>query len=125
MKKMAMVVVCVMMLSTMAIVNDAAATTINPDWYNCTIQSTGALGTTFYFVFATCAGVGGGGSWADSRVFLIDSSAAGPGKALLAGLLTGYASGGQAALYIPGFTAVTTGPPAASAVVGVGAGSVS
>ena len=75
MKKMAMVVLCVMMLSTVAIVNDAAATTVNPDWYNCAVQSCGAL-TTFGFVFATCAGVGGGGTWADSRVFVIDTTAA-------------------------------------------------
>ena len=43
MKKMAMVVLCVMVLSTVAIVNEAAATTANPDWYNCTIQSAGGL----------------------------------------------------------------------------------
>jgi len=124
MKKMAMVVLCVMMLSTVVIVNDAAATTLNPDWYNCVVQSAGGLNPIYGFCFATCAGTGGGGAWADSRVFLIDTTTT-QGRALLASVLTGYASGGTAALYIPGFTAVPTGPPLGNFISGVGAGSVS
>ena len=122
MKKVAMVVLCVVMLSMVAFGNEAAATTANPDWYNCTIQSAGGSGA-FYFVFATCAGVGGTSSWTDSRVFLIDNSATGQGKAMLAAVLTAYASGGQCALAFPGSGSAAV--PAGTFIGAVGAGSVS
>jgi hypothetical protein len=122
MKKMAVVVLCVVMLSMVVAVNESAATTANPDWYNCAIQSTGASGA-FYFVFATCAGVGGTASWADSRVFLIDNAAGGQGKAMLAAVLTGYASSGAVALAFPGFGNADV--PAGTFIGAAGAGSVS
>ncbi len=122
MKKLLMVVLCVMMLSAAVTVNDASATTANPDWYNCTLQSAGAAGG-FYFVFATCAGTGGSASWTDSRVYLIDNSPGGQGKAMLAAALTAFAGGGAAALAFPGFGNANV--PAATFIGAVAAGSVS
>lgn len=119
MKKMAMVVLCVMMVSAVGIVNNAAATTLNPDWYNCTLQSAGAAGQ-FYFVFATCAGVGGTASWVDSRVFLIDNAPTGQGKAMLAAALTAAAGSGAAALAFSGFGNANV--PAGTFVSAVSAG---
>jgi hypothetical protein len=113
MKKMAMVLVCVMLLSVLAIGSEANATTANPDWYNVTIQSCGAVGG-LYFIFCTSNDT----LWTGQRIFLMDATNT-ANKSLLAASLTGQANGGSAALYMPGGV-----PAAGSFVVGVGAGTV-
>jgi hypothetical protein len=113
MKKMVMVCVCVMLLSVLAIGSESNATTANPDWYNVTIQSCGAVGG-LYFVFCTSVD----SLWTGQRMFLMDATNA-ANKSLLASALTGQASGGAAALYMPGGV-----PPAGSFIVGIGAGNV-
>lgn len=113
MKKMAMVLVCVMLLSVLAIGSQANATTANPDWYNVTIQSTGSVGG-LYFIFCTSVNT----LWTGQRMFLIDAANA-AAKSQLAAALTGLANSGAAALYSPGGV-----PPAGGFMVGVGAGNV-
>ena len=113
MKKMAMVLACVMLLSVLAIGSEVNATGANPDWYNVTIQSVGAVGG-LYFVFCTSNDT----LWAGQRMFLMDAANA-ANKSLLASALTGQASGGQAALYMPGGV-----PPQGAFIIGVGAGTV-
>jgi len=113
MKKMAKVLLCVMVLSTLAIGSQAnAAPPAFAGWYNCTVSSAGSLGS-FYFMFVT----NNDAVWTGARTFLID--AANPAtNTMLAALLTGYASGGQVSLYLPGGTAAN------SFVSGVVAGSL-
>lgn len=123
MKKMAVVVLCVVMLSMAVAVNESAATTLNPDWFNVTVQNVGVL-QTLGFLFATCAGAGGTQSWTDSRFFGYDSSTA-AGKAMLAAALTGYASGGTLAVQFPGQQGTVGGPPAGSVPTAIAAGTVS
>ena len=114
MKKMAMVLFCVMVLSALAIGSESNATVANPGWYNVTIQSCGALPVAnFYFLFATSNDA----SWTGSRVFVMDAANV-QNKAALAGVLTGYSSSGQCALYLPDSVAAGT------FVQGAGAGSV-
>lgn len=121
MKKMAMVLLCVMVLSSAIIVNESAATTANPDWFNCTMQSAGVVGA-FGFVFVTSAGTGGTTPFTTSTLYAFDATTVN-GKAMLAAALTAYASGGAVALYFPG-AGITA--PAAGAVPGaIGAGAVS
>lgn len=122
MKKMAAVVLCVMVLSMAFVVNESAATTLTPDWFNCTLQNAGVL-STLGFVFATCAGTGGGPSWTDSRFFGYDASSP-SGKAMLAAALTAYASGGSAAILFPGQQGTAGGPPAGTTPAAIAAGSV-
>ncbi len=123
MKKMAMVVLCVMVLSVVAAIgNEAVAAPTNTDWYNCTAVSVGALPApwNFYFVFAT----NNDGWWANSRLFFIDATNA-AAKPMLATLLTGYASGGAVALYIPGFSWSAVNPPPTNTVItGVAGGAM-
>ncbi len=123
MKKMAMVVLCVMVLSVVAAVgSEAIAAPTNTDWYNCTAVSVGALPApwNFYFVFAT----NNDSWWTGSRLFFLDSTNL-AAKAMLATVLTGYASGGNVALYIPGYSNSAVNPPPANTVVtGVGSGSM-
>ena len=113
MKKMAMVLACVMLVSVLAIGSESNATTANPDWYNVTIQSCGAVGG-LYFVFCTSVDT----LWTGQRMFLMDAENP-ANKALLASALTGQANSGAAALYMPGGV-----PPAGAFIVGVGAGNV-
>jgi hypothetical protein len=97
MKKMVMILLCVMLLSALAIGGESNATTANPGWYNCTINSVGAdTSGTYYIVNATSSDT----TWAGVRVFFVDGLAAG-GKGMLATILTGYASSGSVALYLP------------------------
>jgi hypothetical protein len=101
MKKMMMVLVCVMLLSGLAIGNEANATTANPGWYNVIINSAGALTYNLGFIFATSSIT----AWPGQRLFLIDltpdpSTGASAGKALLAAALTGNANQ-TGALYMP------------------------
>jgi hypothetical protein len=113
MKKMAMVLVCVMLLSVLAIGSESNATTANPDWYNVNIQSCGAVGG-LYFVFCTSVD----SLWTGQRIFLMDATNP-ANKSLLASALTGQAGGGLGALYMPGGI-----PPSGAFIVGVGAGNV-
>ena len=114
MKKMAMVLVCVMLLSALAISSESNATVLNADWYNVTINSSGALTYNIFFVFATSTLATP--AWTGQRVFLMDGS--NPAcKALLAAGLTGVANG-SGALYLP--TTIASG----TYVTGVGAGTV-
>lgn len=118
MKKMAMVLLCVIVLSTLAIGSQAnAAVPAYADWYNVTATSCGAM-TTFYFVFVTSNDA----LWTGVRLFLIDGTNAAT-KTILAASLTGYASGGQLSLYIPGYSNASP-PPANTFVTGVVAGSL-
>jgi hypothetical protein len=97
MKKMAMVLLCVVVLSALAIGSESNATPTYPGWYNVTLVSAGALPTyNFYFLFATSSDA----SWTGNRVFLIDASNPAT-KAALAAALTAYSSSGQASLYMP------------------------
>ena len=115
MKKMAMVLVCVMLLSALAISSESNATAANPDWYNVSLQSCGALNNNLYFIFCTST-LTPNPAWTGQRIFLMDGS--NPAcKALLAAGLTGVANG-SGALYLPGTIAAGT------YVTGVGAGTV-
>ena len=114
MKKMAMVLVCVMLLSALAISSESNATVANPDWYNVTVNSCGALTYNLYFIFATSTLATP--AWTGQRLFLIDGVNP-AGKALLAAGLTGVANG-AGALYLPTTIAANT------YVIGVGAGTV-
>ena len=114
MKKM--VLVCVLLLSVLAIVSVSNATVANPGWYNASVQSVGALpSSNFYFIFAT--DLGGTPAWTGSQVFLLDANIA-DNKAGLAAALTGFANSSGVAMYLPG------GTGAGTFVSGVGAGSV-
>ena len=115
MKKMAMVLVCVMLLSALAIGSESNATPTNPDWYNVTINSCGALDYNLYFIFATST-LTPTPAWSGQRVFLMDGANVN-NKALLAAALTGQA-GGSGALYMP------NGIGAGAFVTGAGSGTV-
>jgi hypothetical protein len=96
MKKMAMVLVCVMLLSAFAI-GSAAVAAVPPGWYNCTVTSVGIVPAgNYYFVVAQNPD----GGWVGSQSFLIDSTTA-AAKTLLATILTGYSGTGQVALFLP------------------------
>jgi hypothetical protein len=114
MKKLAMVMVCVMVLSALTIGSVANATTANPGWYNVIVTYIGALPTYgFYSLTATSSDT----SWTGPRIFLID--AANPEtKSMLATALTGYANSGGVTLYLPNTIAEYT------FVGGVGAGAL-
>jgi hypothetical protein len=114
MKKMAMVLVCVMLLSTLAISTESNATAANPDWYNVSINSCGALNYGLYFVF--CTSTDSPAAWTGQRLFLMDGANANS-KAMLAAGLTGNANS-SGALYMP------SGIAAGTYCTGVGAGSV-
>jgi hypothetical protein len=113
MKKMAKVLLCIMVLSVLAIGSDAGATATYPGWYNCTVQSVGALPApgAVYVIFATDVT---GTFWTDSRVFFLDALE----KPGLAAALTALAASGNIALYLP------TSYAAATYVQGVSAGVV-
>ena len=97
MKKMAMVLVCVMLLSALAIGSDAvAAPPPFPGWYNCKVISVGSFTVNAYFIFAS----NNDGAWTGNRVFLMDGVQPGT-KAMLATALTGYAGTGEVSLYLP------------------------
>ncbi len=123
MKKMAMVLLCVVMLSMAVVVDESGATTANPDWFNVTVQNVGITGN-LGFIFATCAGTGGTPSWTDSRFYGYDASTP-AGKAMLAAALTGYASGGSLAVQFPGQQGTSGGVPAGTVPVAISAGVVS
>lgn len=93
MKKMAMVLICVAMMSALVV---GAASAATPPWYNCTITAPGATGP-FFFVYATSDTT----AWVGSQLFLIDASDP-IMKAAFAALLTGFANGQQVTLYLPG-----------------------
>ena len=122
MKKMAVVLLCVVMLSMAVAVNESAATTLNPDWFNLTVQNAGVLQTLGFF-FATCAGTGGTPSWTDSRFYGYDSSTP-TGKAMLAAALTGYASGGTFAVWFPGQQGNAGGVPVGAVPGAIAAGTM-
>jgi hypothetical protein len=108
MKKMVMVLACVMVLSAFAMSNDAnAAPPTDPGWYNCAIVTTGAFTVNAYFMLVTS----NDGIWANNRVFLIDGSGA-AGKSMLATALTAYSNGASVALYMPTTQAAYTYPEA-------------
>jgi hypothetical protein len=115
-----MVLLCVMVMASVAISNEAsAAVPAFADWYNVTAVSVGALPSfNFYFIFCTSNDT----LWTGVRCYLVDSSNPAT-KAVLAAGLTGYASGGQLSLYIPGFSNASP-PPANTFVSGVVAGSL-
>ena len=114
MKKMAMVLACVMLLTVLAISSESNATVLNPGWYNVIINSSGALTSNLFFLFATSTLATP--AWPGQRLFLMDG--ANPAcKALLAAGLTGVANG-AGALYLPTTIAANT------YVTGVGAGTV-
>ena len=115
MKKMAKVLVCVMLLSALAIGSESNATAANPDWYNVTINSCGALNWNYYFIFCTST-LTPTPAWTGQRMFLMDGANT-ANKALLAAALTGQ-SNGFASLYMPG------GVTAGSFVTGAGAGTI-
>ena len=112
MKKLAMVLVCVLVLSALTFSSAANATTANPGWYNVTVTYIGALPTFgFYSLTATSSDT----SWNGTRIFLIDATNP-ETKSMLATALTGYANGGAVAVYLPSSIAEFT------PVSGVGAG---
>jgi hypothetical protein len=97
MKKMVMVLACVMLLSAFAIGGEAlAAPPAFADWYNCTVLSVGSFSSNAYFIFVT----NNDAVWAGPRVFLMDGAQPGT-KSMLATALTGYAGTGQVSLYMP------------------------
>jgi hypothetical protein len=107
MKKMVMVLLCVLMLSALGIGNAVAVT---PPWYNCNIDATGAIGP-WYFVFATSPG-----NWTGSQQFILDATDP-QMKAVFASLLTAKANMTDAAIYAPSgvapnsfITGATVGP---------------
>ena len=113
MKKMAMVLLSIMVLSVLAIgTSEVEATTLYPGWYNTTVQSVGALPapSSVFVIFATSSD----NSWPNSRVFFLD----GLEKPGLAAALTGLAGTGAVALFLP------TGVAEATFVQGVTAGIV-
>lgn len=103
MKKMAMVLMCVMVLSGMAI-GSANATVANPGWFNVTLVSCGSLPSFNVYVITATSN---DNTWAGQRVFLMDATNAAL-KTSFATALTGYSSGGQAAIYLPNTQAANT-----------------
>ena len=108
MKKMVMVLMCVMVLSAAVTINEANALPAFGDWYNVSIQSVGAAPNApynFYFIFCTSSDA----LWTGPRSFLVDSTNVN-NKTMLAALLTAYASGNNASLFMPGFTNASPPP---------------
>jgi hypothetical protein len=97
MKKMAMVLICVMVLSTLALSsNPVEAVSPYPDWFNCTVTNCGLVFGNVYFVHVTTVD----GQWQGTNTFFIDAADA-SSKAAYASMLTAYANNGQVSLYIP------------------------
>ena len=122
MKKMAMVLLlCVMVLSVMAIDNEANALPAFPGWFNCTVVSCGALPNApfgVYFLFVTS----NDNLWTGSRYFYMNANDPNT-KSQFAAALTGYASGGQVSLLF--LNNSTANPPVQGTFAdGVNAGSL-
>ena len=104
MKKMAMLLACIMVLSALTIGNEANATTVNPGWFNVTLVSCGSLPSYGLYVI-TCSS--DNATWTGNRVFLLDANNPAV-KASFAAALTGYANGGKASIYLPTTQAANT-----------------
>lgn len=102
MKKMVMVLLCVMVLAVFTVGNEAVAAP-PAGWFNCTLNSIGTL-PSFYFLTATDQATPPAFT---ATFFTIDPTGA-QAKAYLAAALTGYASGGNVSLYLPNGTAPFT-----------------
>jgi hypothetical protein len=97
MKKMAVVFICAMLLSTIAVSSQVNATTANPGWYNTSVSFVGALPLAgLYSIVATSADQ----SFPAGTTYLIDATNP-ETKSMLATVLTGYANSGPVALYLP------------------------
>jgi hypothetical protein len=104
MKRIAMVLVCVMVLSALAIGGVANATVANPGWYNVTLVSIGSLPSYGLYVI-TCSS--DDTTWTGNRVFLMDATNQAM-KTSLAAALTGYSVSGKASIYLPTTQAANT-----------------
>ena len=104
MKKMAMVLICVMVLAALAIGSKANATAANPGWYNITVTSVGALPA---FNIYTITATSNDATWTSTHIFLLDSTIPDT-KSALATALTAYSNGGLAAIYLPNSQATGT-----------------
>ena len=118
MKKMVMVVLCVMVMAAMAIDVGPAAAAAVPPWYNVTLSACAAM-PNFYFLFCTSDDA----VWTGTRVFLMDATNPAT-KPMLAAALTGFASSGKGSVWIPGFGGASDPPPANSFAQAVSAGSL-
>jgi len=91
-----MVLVCVMLLSVVAIGSEALAA---GPWYNCNLTSVGSLPAPYNFFFIN-ASAADGVSWTGVQTFLMDATDP-VMKTLYAAALTGFANSSTCSLYLP------------------------
>ena len=91
MKKVLMVVLCVLMLGSLAVASAQAG-----QIYNCTVNNCGVSGTTYYINITDTAATPAFTAF----TFFLPTTAGGDQKAMLAAAMTAWSTGGKLAVWL-------------------------